>query len=112
MTHVYRVTYDVKSHPGISKEELQKASLGGCDSLVLISIVRDDPSPDPFAGAKSFAVVSLDGHAGKPCRSAELFQAWAAMAEELKAHNLPVWQYKICHAVIVTIRQFTSKDGH
>jgi hypothetical protein len=77
----YPVSYEVSfSETGFSKEDLDAKGRGGCDALILFSIMRGNDRCEPFEGPKSFAIVSCDGRAGQSVPTAELFQAMSHLA--------------------------------
>lgn len=79
-----------------------KIGIGGCDALVLVSIIRD---AQPHNGAKSFARISVDGYTGEACPDTEVFQAFSAMAEALsESSNIPEWQKEIATDVFRKIK--------
>lgn len=66
-----------KEHPPRTAEELLEEKLGGCDAIILHSILfRDD-------GGRSEARLSLDGRTGEDLSADELFKSWTAMAGDL-----------------------------
>jgi len=80
----YKVTYDVKVVPeGVGRDELRAQGRGGCDNLVLISIVGTPCAPEPI----SFALGSWSGDKRndelKGLDANQLFQVWEVMAAVL-----------------------------
>ena len=52
----YHMSYDMAVHPeGVTKEYLQSNGLGGCDDLVVISIVQEED------GTVGYACLGWDG---------------------------------------------------
>lgn len=70
----YRLEYNLD---GMTKEELLEKNLGGCDAIVVISVVR------PSDGSLSTVIASLDGNTSEEMPGDELFKAWIMMAKKL-----------------------------
>ena len=101
----YHLTYQLKAHPeGIEREEIPEGH-GGCDAMVMVSIIRADD------GALCLKVLSLDGtHAGQISGN-ELWQAWMVMAAKLAQApeaELNPFSRLLCTSVLETARKFVA----
>lgn len=76
----YPIAYKVetpKEHPPRTPDELRDADLGGCDAIIIHSILfRAD-------GSRSEAIVTKDGRTGDELPVDELFKSWAMLAHGL-----------------------------
>jgi len=114
--HNYGVRYTVETG-GFEKEELRKAGDGGCDALILCSIVRE--GNDPHEGGVSFCWFNIDGREHGPAEDAleipgtQLFQAWSLWAKDLsEREDLPLWQRKILQNAFDDVRMYiTNIEG-
>jgi len=73
--HTYRIRYSVK--PGEFAKADIPAGDGGCDAILVASIVRSSE------GSVSYAFLSRDGETGSPLSVVEQFKAWSMLAHEL-----------------------------
>jgi hypothetical protein len=106
----YPIAYRIENKPH-SKAQLILDGLGGCDAIVVASIMRD--VLDQPEGRKSIAVLSLDGATGGDIPSTELFQVFARLAHTLAGESsLPAWQREIAAATIAYVRMMmqAAKD--
>lgn len=90
----YKIEYEVTMHPkGIDRELLEDRGTGGCDSIVIFSLIY------PKEGGCSMHPLGRNGETGD-YDPEEMFKAWAMYASIGKAdENLPEWQKKICKDV-------------
>lgn len=78
MTQTYKLTYDARvEDPPVTREQIEKVGRGGCDAVVILSMLYPDD------GSFSLAVVSLDGRTGEQIEDKELFKAWWLLASRL-----------------------------
>lgn len=76
----YRLSYSVKNHdPGVPGDWLKERNLGGCDHLVLASIIGRPGANEPC----SIAFLSLDGETGGPVSVDALFHVWVHLAKAI-----------------------------
>lgn len=79
---LYRVAYSARTaDPGFTKKQLIEMNMGGCDSLVIVSIIRGNDNCEPWQGGKSFMVGSCDGRDGYEIPTAEYYQAMTSLAK-------------------------------
>lgn len=79
---LYRVAYTMRlQDPGFTKQQLMEANMGGCDALVIVSILRGSDNLEPFQGEKSWRVGSCDGRHGVEVPTGEYFQALSTLAD-------------------------------
>lgn len=107
MAHRYALKYKLEfdhKEGGFTKEEIlkeveQSDSIGACDAMILVSIIREE------AGI-SYAIVSSDGHnEGESISDLELFKAWGMIANRLATQSdLIDWQRDVCVKTSETIR--------
>jgi len=77
MSYKCKLKYDVR--PGdYNSEELKDAGVGGCDGLLIYSIIYPDD------GGMSIEIVSIDGRTDKALNANEIFKCWAMTASALK----------------------------
>jgi hypothetical protein len=113
MDHKYGVKYKLDAG-SFSKEELEKDGAGGCDALVLCSIVRE--GNDPHEGGISFAIFSVDGRNGGPLNQApsvpdtQLFEVWLSMAHVVSETLVPAWQQELAESVVKAARSLLAKQ--
>lgn len=98
----YRVAYHVQfSEEGFTKQQLVDMKMGGCNALVVISIMRDNAANDPFEGAKSFQIASTDGRRGQEIPTREYFQAMTHLANYISEQpDVPEGMREVCWAIV------------
>ena len=103
--HTYKIAYNAQHHPGgISAEELEQKEVGGCDSIVILSLIY------PNDGSCSLKVLSMNGMTGEPDH-VEMFKAWAMMASELSdGPSLHDWQRQICDQIHEAVRTIVVRN--
>jgi len=78
--HRYKIAYQVElPENGITKEELAERRVGGCDCIVVASIIGRPGGP----GGLSTVIVSLDGFTGGDLTPEQQFQIWSTWAHAL-----------------------------
>jgi len=71
----YKIAYGIT--PGsFMKKDLIQAGLGGCDSIIVHSIVY------PADGSRSEVIIDFDGY-GEPLSADELFKSFGSLAQKL-----------------------------
>lgn len=74
---IYRTGYKILPPGEYTKDFLRKEELGGCDSIILHSILhRED-------GSRSEVIVDRDGY-GKPLSGEEMWKSWVMLAHSIK----------------------------
>lgn len=93
----YLLRYDLQFQKGsFTDSELEAKGLGGCDALIVTSIIRNNNTGEPHEGSKSIAFFTVDGRPNHPqIPNTEFFQAFSHMAHAIKDMNCPEWQKKI-----------------
>lgn len=96
--HLYPVSYNARQEQApLTKEQLQSQGLGGCDALVLVSIMRGHEKYDPHAGPKSIAIKCIDGRPGQQMPPTELYQVILNLCQHIEGdHTAPRWQRMMC----------------
>ena len=90
--HKYPVTYKIEHHKeGLTKKEIEDAGLGGCDSVVLVSIMKDK--------GVSYMTLSMDGQTGENLTPEDIFRVWAVWAHVLSEHLPDGGRKELCYAV-------------
>lgn len=98
MKKVYKVKYDIQ-FGDFSKKEIEKERLGGCDQILLCSVLD---YPD---GSGSYMWVSKDGHTGKEMDIVKIFNAWSLLAKKISDHpDCPDHVAKMCNIVFNTVK--------
>ncbi len=96
----YKVGYAVV--PGEkTKEELAALSLGGADQVIIHSIIGKAGNGEP----RSEAIVSLDGHTGKPVTDEEMFESWVLTAKAITQSSLGENTKAVANMVFELIRK-------
>lgn len=76
MSKLYKIKYDIT--PGaFSKEELKASGLGGCDQVLVCSVI-DNPD-----GSGSYAWISKNGHTQGEMKAYKKLQCLSILAKEL-----------------------------
>lgn len=97
----YNITYDVKYHPeGVEAEDLMAADLGGCDNLIVHSIIGTPGADEQL----SVLTVSMSNNDGE-LTPEQQFTVWVLWAEALRA-RLPADSGRglLCANVVNTVR--------
>ncbi len=109
----YLVKYDLKIETGVFlKKELVEAGVGGCDALVVASIIRGNDTGEPHEGPKSIAVFSWDGR--DPTREqeippSELFQVMLHLCHMIANDGeAPNWQRELCETTFEAARSIIT----
>lgn len=102
----YRITYTVIPHPeGISKSEVREQGLGGCDCLLIASILGQPGGP----GGLDVQFASLNGFRGHgvsldPMQEFNIFSMFAHyLAEELPSGSRP---QEICKEAFEQVKEW------
>src|SRR4051812_21388254 len=97
----YKLSYDVKHDTsGFTKEDLQREGRGGCDALIVHSIIR------PADGSYSLASLSIDGDHGGEVTIDEVFKVWTMLASTLAdCDALTPGKRTLCQHVITAVRE-------
>lgn len=96
--NIYKIKYDFEIGD-FTKKELNETGSGGCDAVILHSILFDE------SGASSYCIIDKDGRTNKPLPSMEVFKAWVMMASELgDDEDLPEHERQFCRDVVESIR--------
>lgn len=103
----YLASYDVRREdPPASGEEIREKKRGGCDAVVLHSILFQED------GGRSEVIVSMDGRTGEQLPAVELFKSWAMMTFTLsKDERLSEAKRGFCASVHEAIAQALRKAG-
>ena len=75
MKRTYPVAYNIE-HGKFTPEELKAQEMGGCDAVIVHSIVY------PKDGSRS-ELILCSGADGKPLDDLEMFKSWVSMAHQL-----------------------------
>ena len=97
--HPYKIAYRVYHQPnGATKEFLKEHEFGGCDDIILISIVKT------LEGDTSTAFLSMRGSDGNPLPDDEIFKAWVLMAKNLsESKTLSMATKLLCKTIFKTV---------
>jgi hypothetical protein len=89
-----------------TREEL--AGAGGCDAMVLVSILR---GPEPHSGANSIAFLHVDGYSADAPPMTEVFQVFVHLAHQLaESDELPRWQRELAQQTFDTAQAVILRD--
>ncbi|WP_394824965.1 hypothetical protein [Pendulispora albinea] len=103
MSNRYRIKYTVE-RGNFTQEELRAMRAGGCDALVLASILRGGAVPQQESS--SVALLSLDGSSGENVIATDLFLIFSHLASMLAKHEeLPSWQRAVAHDTFAQVRE-------
>lgn len=96
------VAYTVQfSEEGFTKQDLKDRQMGGCNALIVISIMRDNDKAEPFEGGKSFQIASTDGRRGQEVPTAEYFQAMVHLANYVSEQpDVDPGMREVCWAIV------------
>lgn len=115
MSHKYGVKYKLETG-SFEGEDLKKEGAGGCDALVLCSIMRE--GKEPHEGPVSFAFFSVDGREHGPINQApsitdeQLFEVWASLAHVISEKTCLTWQREIASQVLNTVRSLLAASAN
>ncbi|WP_394844153.1 hypothetical protein LZC95_44765 [Pendulispora brunnea] len=99
MSNRYRIKYTVE-RGSFTFEELRAMRAGGCDAVVVVSILREGADP-----SNAVAFSSLDGFSGKSVIASDLFLIFSFLANMLsKREELPSWQREVAHKAFAQVR--------
>ena len=101
----YHMRYNIE--PGeFTRDQLDE--LGGCDAILIASIIRDR---GPHDGPVSTAFVHRDGYTGEELVPTELFRTLGLLAHMIMEQDgLPEWQRKLVSDVHETIKKQLTSD--
>ena len=96
----YKVKYGLEPEAGeFTPEECREAG-GGCDALVLVSMMF------PADGSYSQAVSSFDGRTGgHPLHDSELWRVWSVLAAQLAGSETLRKQWPKRHALVDEVHE-------
>jgi hypothetical protein len=101
----YPITYSVDYHdPPLTKEQVLASAAGGCDAILLISVVGGRSGASE---GSSHAFIGRDGRGGDgDINIEEWFKAWAMLAATLaESTELGPGKRRLCAEVIFAIRK-------
>jgi hypothetical protein len=103
----YPVSYSIDAKNPRSAAELRAAGLGGCDALILVSVIfRAD-------GSRSQQAVSIDGRSGGDLPPDEWFKSWVLLAHGLMNQTaLTTGERDLCAMVFEAIRRTKVPGPH
>lgn len=101
----YPITYELRvEDPPLAASAIPK-DRGGCDAVILVSIMH---SP---TGSSSCMIASRDGRTKRQISRAELFKAWAMLADTLASEpGLDDERKAICSDAFEKIRRIVLRD--
>lgn len=117
MQKKYGIKYVVESGQ-FTREELVEEGAGGCDAIIIISIMRDHKPA--HSGPLSVKISSLDGVPvdGKDLADmpdipiTEMFVVWSMIAKSIaESDESPEWQRAIASQTFTDIREWMAPDG-
>lgn len=99
----YPLAYRLDPMANRTKEELQARDEGGCDAIIVHSLIFGED------GSRSQATASMDGRTGKPLPALELFKTWALLAHDLSLRpDLSAPQNALCTSVHLLLKAAVS----
>ena len=91
---IFNIKYSAKCGM-FTQEELEQDGAGGCDSLIVIPILKRHP--DRKDSEKAFVLGGLDGFNKEVISDEEVFQAMVFLINTLvKSPSLKPWQIQFC----------------
>lgn len=103
MSKIYKMKYDAQ--PGnFTAEELKEAKVGGCDNIIICSILENAD------GSASLAWLTRKGEDGGELEAKKVFNAWAALAQQLgQDEKLDKGRRHFCAAVFQNVQGVMKK---
>lgn len=95
---IYPISYSVQSNK-FNKEYLQEHDLGGCDAIILHSIIY------PPDGSRNEQMIAIDSE-GKQLNPEEVFKSFCGMAHSLSEDTrLRTDKREFCRGIIDAVRK-------
>ncbi len=98
----YKIAYKVETG-SFTKPQLEKANLGGCDGIIVHSIIL------PEDGSRSEMIFSMASGGGQ-LSDDELFKSWVSMAYQLsQSKELGEGRRRLCESAFTIVQEAVVK---
>lgn len=108
MKTLYPIAYRLDhKKEGFTREFLEEHGLGGCDAMLIFSIIRENKTCEPHVGSKSIGILSMDGRNGEEIPMTEMFQVFSHLAKYISENAIKdSFSHQLTSAAFEGIREW------